>query len=250
MQPRVLLDGLAMPESPRWRDGRLWFSNWGTRQIVAVDLDGNSEVVGEGPDGLGWATNWLSDGRTLVTGPELTRVGPDGSRVRHADLQDISPFGWSEITVDGRGNVYINTINFDFAEFNTVLTSGSAPGKIALVTPDGAAREVANELAFPNGMVITPDNKTLVVAESFAACLTAFDIADDGTLANRRVWPTVSARTASAWTRTAASGPRARTWRTIARVSARAVKCLSESISAARASRRCSAGLTAGRCSC
>ena len=188
MQPRVLLDGLAMPESPRWHDGRLWFSNWGTRQIVAVDLDGNSEVVGEGPDGLGWATNWLPDGRTLVTGPELTRVGPDGSRVRHADLQDISPFGWSEITVDGRGNVYVNTINFDFAEFNEVLTSGSAPGKIALVTPDGEAREVANELAFPNGMVITPDNKTLVVAESFAARLTAFDIADDGTLANRRVW--------------------------------------------------------------
>ena len=160
MQPRVLLDGLAMPESPRWHDGRLWFSNWGTRQIVAVDLDGNSEVVGEGPDGLGWATNWLPDGRLLVTGPELIRVEPDGSRVRHADLSHISPFGWSEITVDGRGNVYVNTINFDFAEFNEVLTSGSAPGKIALVTPDGEAREVANELAFPNGMVITPDNKT------------------------------------------------------------------------------------------
>src|ERR671930_117541 len=150
MQPRVLLDGLAMPESPRWHDGRLWFSNWGTRQIVAVD--------------------------------------PDGSRVRHADLGQISPLGWSEITVDGRGNVYVNTINFDFAEFNEVLTNGKAPGMIALVTPDGDAREVANELALPNGMVITPDNKTLVVAESFAARLTAFDIADDGTLSNRRVW--------------------------------------------------------------
>src|SRR6266536_2230134 len=77
MQPRVLLDGLAMPESPRWHDGRLWFSNWGTRQIVAVDLDGNSEVVGEGPDGLGWATNWLPDGRLLITGPELI---PDRAR--------------------------------------------------------------------------------------------------------------------------------------------------------------------------
>ena len=152
------------------------------RQIVAVDLDGNSEVVGEGPDGLGWATNWLPDGRMLITGPELIRVEPDGSRVRHADLSHISPLGWSEITVDGRGNVYVNTINFDFAEFNDVLTSGKAPGKIALVTPDGEAREVASELAFPNGMVITPDNKTLIVAESFAARLTAFDIADDGTL--------------------------------------------------------------------
>ena len=188
MQARVLLDGLAMPESPRWHDGRLWFSNWGTRQIVAVDLDGKSEVVGEGPDGLGWATNWLPDGRLLVTGPELVRVEPDGARVRHADLSHISPFGWSEITVDGRANVYVNTINFDFAEFDELLTSGNAPGKIALISPDGEAREVANELAFPNGMVITPDNKTLVVAESFAARLTAFDIAGDGTLSNRRVW--------------------------------------------------------------
>jgi sugar lactone lactonase YvrE len=188
MQPRVLLDGLAMPESPRWHDGRLWFSNWGTREIVAVDLKGNSKVVGEGPDGLGWAVNWLPDGRLLITGQELIRVEPDGSRVRHADLSHISPLGWSEITVDGRGNAYVNTINFDFAEFNEVLTSGRAPGKIALVTPDGEAHEVANELAFPNGMVITPDNETLVVAESFAARLTAFDIAEDGALSNRRVW--------------------------------------------------------------
>src|ERR671923_1813749 len=188
MRPRVLLDGLAMPESPRWHDGRLWLSNWGTGEIVAVDLDGNSDVVGEGPDGLGWATNWLPDGRMLITGPELVRVEPDGSRSRHADLSHISPLGWSEITVDGRGNVYVNTISFDFAEFNQVLGSGQAPGKIALVMPDGEVREVANELAFPNGMVITPDNKTLIVAESFAARLTAFDIADDGTLSNRRVW--------------------------------------------------------------
>jgi sugar lactone lactonase YvrE len=188
MQPRVLLDGLAMPESPRWHDGRLWFSNWGTRQIVAVDPDGSSEVVGEGSDGLGWATNWLPDGRMLVTGPHLTRIEPDGSRVLHADLSDISPHGWSEITVDGRGNAYVNTINFDFAEFNEALTSGKAPGKIALVTQEGEAREAANELAFPNGMVVTPDNKVLVVAESFAARLTAFDIADDGTLSRRRVW--------------------------------------------------------------
>jgi sugar lactone lactonase YvrE len=188
MQARVLLDGLAMPESPRWHDGRLWLSNWGTREIVAVDLDGNSEVVGQGPDGLGWATNWLPDGRMLLTGPELIRVESDGSRVRHADLGHISPHGWSEITVDGRGNVYVNTINFDFAEFDEVLSSGKAPGKIALVTAGGEVREVASELAFPNGMVVTPDNETLVVAESFAQRLTAFDIEDDGSLSNRRVW--------------------------------------------------------------
>lgn len=188
MQPRVLLDGLAMPESPRWHEGRLWFSNWGTGQIVAVDLEGNSEVVGEGPEGLGWATDWLPDGRMLITGQELIRVEPDGSRVLHADLSHISPLGWSEMTVDGRANIYVNTINFDFAEFSEVLTSGRAPGKLALVTAEGEAREVANELAFPNGMVVTPDNRTLIVGESFAARLTAFDIADDGSLSNRRTW--------------------------------------------------------------
>lgn len=188
MQPRVLLDGLAMPESPRWHEGRLWFSNWGTGQIVAVDLEGNSEVVGEGPEGLGWATNWLPDGRMLITGQELIRVEPDGSRVLHADLSHISPLGWSEMTVDGRANIYVNTINFDFAEFNEVLTGGRAPGKLALVTAEGEAREVANELAFPNGMVVTPDNRTLIVAESFAARLTAFDVTDDGSLSNRRTW--------------------------------------------------------------
>jgi sugar lactone lactonase YvrE len=187
-EPRVLLDGLAIGESPRWHDGRLWFSNWGTGEIVAVDLDGTSEIVGRGPEGLGWATNWLPDGRLLITGPELVRVESDGSRVRHADLSHISTVGWSELTVDGRGNAYVNTINFDFADFNDVLTSGKVPGKIALVTPDGEAREVADEIAFPNGMVVTPDNRTLIVSESFAARLTAFDIGDDGSLSNRRTW--------------------------------------------------------------
>jgi sugar lactone lactonase YvrE len=186
--PRVLLDGLAMPESPRWRDGRLWFSHWGADEIVAVDLDGHSEVIDRAPPGLGWAVNWLPDGRMLVTGNDLVRVEADGSRVRHADLSHISRHGWSEITVDGRGHVYVNTINFDFADFDTVLASGQALGKIALVTPDGQAREVADQIAFPNGMVVTPDNTTLIVAESFAARLTAFDIAADGSLSNRRVW--------------------------------------------------------------
>jgi sugar lactone lactonase YvrE len=188
IEPRVLLDGLGIGESPRWHDGRLWFSNWGTGEIVAVTLDGTSEVVGRGPEGLGWATNWLPDGRMLITGAELVRVEPDGSRVRHADLSHISPLGWSELTVDGRGNVYVNTVNFDFADFNDVLTSGRAPGKIALVTPDGEAREVADEIAFPNGMVVTPDNGTLIVSESFAGRLTAFDIDDGGGLSNRRTW--------------------------------------------------------------
>ncbi|MDQ3870900.1 MAG: SMP-30/gluconolactonase/LRE family protein [Chloroflexota bacterium] len=191
-QTQVLLRGFGMGESPRWHDGRLWFSNWGTDEIVAVDLNGNREVMGRGGGGSGWATDWLPDGRLLVTGAELIRVERDGSRVRHADLSHISPYGWSEITVDGRGNVYVNTINFDFADFNDIIASGKAPGKIALLTPDGEAREVADGLAFPNGMVVTPDNATLIVAESFARRLTAFDIGADGSLSNRRLWADVT----------------------------------------------------------
>jgi sugar lactone lactonase YvrE len=192
LETRVLLDGFGMGESPRWHEGRLWFSSWGTDEIVAVDLDGTSEVMGRGGGGAGWATNWLPDGRMLITGAELIRVEPDGARVRHADLSQVSPYGWSEMTVDGRGSVYVNSLNFDFADFNETLASGQAPGKIALVTADGEVREVAGGLAFPNGMVVTPDNGTLIVAESFASRLTAFDIGADGGLSNRRVWANVT----------------------------------------------------------
>ena len=100
-EPHILLSGLAIGESPRWHAGRLWFSNWGTQEIVAVDLDGNREVVGYGPPGLGWATAWLPDGRLLVTGQELLRREPDGSMVKHADLSGVADHGWSEIVVDG-----------------------------------------------------------------------------------------------------------------------------------------------------
>ena len=189
---RVLLDGLGMGESPRWHDGRLWFSEWGSDEIVAVDLDGSREVIGPGGGGSGWATGWLPDGRMLITGAELMRVEPDGSRVRHADLSQVSAYGWSEMTVDGRGNVYVDSVNFDFADFGEVMSSGQTPGKIALVSPEGDAREVAADLAFPNGMVVTPDDGTLIVAESFARRLTAFDIAADGSLSNRRVWADVT----------------------------------------------------------
>jgi sugar lactone lactonase YvrE len=191
-ETRVLLDGLGMGESPRWHDGRLWFSNWGTDEIVAVDLEGNSEVIGAGGGGSGWATDRLPDGRMLITGEELMRVEPDGSRVRHADLSHISPHGWSEMTVDGRGNIYVNSLNFDFADFGEIMTSGERPGKIALVSPGGDAREVADGLAFPNGMVVTSDNATLIVAESFARRLTTFDVAADGSLSDRRVWAEVT----------------------------------------------------------
>ena len=179
---RTLLTGLVVGESPRWHEDRLWFANWGAQEIVAADLQGNSEVIAHSPTVAGYSIDWLPDGRLLVTGQELLRREPDGSLVTHADLSGLSRYGWNEIVVDGRGNVYVNSIGFRFGE------EEFRPGIIALVRPDGSARQVADGLAFPNGMVVTPDNRTLIVAESFTGRLTAFDIAADGGLSNRRVW--------------------------------------------------------------
>jgi sugar lactone lactonase YvrE len=182
LEAHPLLSGLAIGESPRWHEDRLWFAHWGTEEIVAVDLDGDSEVVARGSPGLGWSIDWLPDGRLLVTGEGLRRVEPDGSMVSHADLSVLAVDGFNEIVVDGRGNIYVN----GGCDFNP--DGGKAPGIIALVTSDGSVRQVADDIAFPNGMAVTPDNSTLIIAESFAARLTAFDIAADGSLSNRRVW--------------------------------------------------------------
>ena len=179
-EPRVILSGLAYVESPRWHDGRLWFAHWGTDEVVAVGLDGKSEVVAHGPGGLGWSIDWLADGRLLTTGPGLLLHEPDGSEVPHADLTDLAG-DWNEVVVDGRGNAYVNGGMFGPAECGP-------SGVVALVTPDGSVRRVGDGLAFPNGMAVTPDNRTLIVAESWAEGLTAYDIAGDGTLSSRRVW--------------------------------------------------------------
>ena len=190
IKPRVLLDGLAMVESPRWHDGRLWFPHWGTPEIVAVDLAGHAEVMAKGPSGLGHSVGWLPDGRMLVTGDQLMRYERDGSKVVHADLTHISKYIWSEMTIDGRGNIYVNSIGFDFREMSDRARdpSKSATGVIAMIPPKGPARKVAAEIAFPNGMVITPDNRILIISESVTGRLLAFDIAADGGLSNRRVW--------------------------------------------------------------
>lgn len=185
-EPRTLLSDLAYVESPRWHDDRLWFAHWGAGEIVAVDLDGTSEVMGDGPPGFGWSMEWLPDGRLLVTGEGLTRREPDGSMPQHADLGALSG-DWNEIVVDGRGNIYVNgRCDFFPAE-------GDPPGIIALVTPAGSVRQVAEAIAFPNGMAVTPDNSTLIIAESHGRRLTAFDIDADGGLSNRRVWADLGA---------------------------------------------------------
>ena len=191
IKTRVLLDDLVMVESPRWHEGRLWFPHWGTPEIIAVDLEGHARVMARGPSGLGHSIDWLPDGRLLVTGQQLTRHEPDGTVVVHADLGLISKYGCSEMTVDGRGNIYVNSIGFDFFTemAERVKDRSKAPtGIIGVIRPDGSALKVADRIAFPNGMVITPDNRTLIVSESFTGKLLAFDIAEDGMLARRRVW--------------------------------------------------------------
>jgi sugar lactone lactonase YvrE len=180
---KTLMTGLGLGESPRWHDGRLWFADWVAQELIALDAEGRSEVVANVPS-LPFSIDWLPDGTMLVTsGRQLLRMEPGGSLVTYADLSHLSEHGWNEIVVDGRGNAYVNNICFDFmggGEF--------APGIIAVVTPDGEARRVADGLAFPNGMVLTPDGSTLIVAESFAGRLTAFDVDADGGLSDRRVW--------------------------------------------------------------
>jgi sugar lactone lactonase YvrE len=183
------MTGIAFGESPRWGpDGRLWFADWGTREIVAVDLAGTSEVIVQLPFPSFQAIcfDWLPDGRLVIVSARegvLLRREPAGTLTTHAELSSSNVSLWNEIVVDGRGNAYVNNIDFDFpagAEFS--------PGTIALVPPDADARQVADGIAFPNGMAVTADNSTLICAESYASKLTAFDIAADGSLSNQRVW--------------------------------------------------------------
>ena len=183
---KVLLDGIKFGEQPRWHENRLWFSDWGTRELIAVDLEGDREVVLEAPS-FPMCAGWLPDGRLLLVSSRdglLLRRDPDGSLVTHGDLRVASdPPAGNELVVDAAGHAYVNGGGFD-------LMAGEdfAPGVIAMVSPDGSTRLVADGLAFPNGMHLAPDGSTLIVAESYANRLTAFDLEDGGGLTNRRVW--------------------------------------------------------------
>jgi sugar lactone lactonase YvrE len=181
----LIMDGIVFGESPRWHDGRVWFSDWGAHQVIAVDPDSGRHEVVATVESFPMCIDFLPDGRLLVVDSARARVlrrEPDGALVPHAELGSLSDKPWNDLVVDDRGNVYVNTIGFAFpgGEF--------APGSVALVTPDGEVRRVADGLAFPNGMAITADNHTLIVAESYGNRLSAYDIADDGGLGNRRVW--------------------------------------------------------------
>jgi sugar lactone lactonase YvrE len=182
---RTIKTGLVMGESPRWHDGRLFVSDWGAGEILAIDDDGGSSEVVARVEGMPFCFDFLPDGRMLVVaGREgrLLRRERDGTLAEYADLTQLAPPPWNDIVVDGRGNAYVGATGFDFpgGEF--------APGTIALVTPEGAMRSVAAGVAFPNGVAVTPDNGTLILAESYGKRLTAWDIAADGSLSGRRVW--------------------------------------------------------------
>jgi sugar lactone lactonase YvrE len=156
----------------------------GANQVIAVDLDGRSELIATIP-AMPMGSGWLPDGRMLIVSSRdgrLLRREPDGSLATHAELSGLSAHPWSDMVVDGRGNAYLGCIGFDFpgGEF--------APGILAMVSAHGSARQVADGIAFPNGLAVTPDNRTLILAESYGHRLTAFDVEADGTLSNRRVW--------------------------------------------------------------
>lgn len=183
-ETKLLLEGLEFPEGPRWHDGKLWFSDMNAGRVMTVDLGGKAAIVlatpGQ-PSGLGW----LPDGRLLVvsmTGDLLWRIDPGGFTVV-AHLDKLGGLHCNDMVVDEQGRAYIGHIGFN-------LGTGQpfAPASIIMVMPDGSARVVADEMACPNGMVITPDGRTLIVAETWGACLTAFDIENDGSLTGRRTW--------------------------------------------------------------
>jgi sugar lactone lactonase YvrE len=180
---RTLLDGRGLVESPRWHDGRLYFSDWSAGEVVAVDLDGRAEVVAR-VRSLPLCTAFLPDGRLLVVSSGDGRLllrDRSGNLAVHADLGGT---GWNDIAVDGRGNAYVNRIGFDLATGEPVK-----PGGVSLAPADGGeVREVAGDVLFPNGMAVTPDDSTLIVADSYRHCLVAFGIGPDGGLSGRRTW--------------------------------------------------------------
>jgi sugar lactone lactonase YvrE len=182
--PRVVVDGLLFPEGPRWHADRLFCSDIFTTNVLSVTAGGDVAVVCSVPgypSGLGWSV----DGALLIASvidKRLLRREADGSLVTIADLSALTRWTINDMVVDGRGRAYIGDVGFELGR------DAPRPGQIVLVDVDGAARVVDDQVMFPNGSVVTPDGRTLIVGETFAGCLTAFDIADDGSLSNRRVW--------------------------------------------------------------
>jgi sugar lactone lactonase YvrE len=178
----VVLSGIGMGESVRWHDGGVWFSDWGAGEVVRV-VDGAARVVRR-VDGMPFCLEWTAGGELLVVEGRRAVVTRDGEP--WADLSGVDGVHpWNDVAADSRGNVFVNNIGYDFPG------GEERPGIVAVVRADGAVRPVADGLEFPNGMAVTPDDSTLIVAESHAGRLTAYDIEADGSLSRRRVWAAV-----------------------------------------------------------
>ena len=199
--PRLLASGLHFGEAPRWHDGELWFSDFFDYAVKTVDLAGQVKVrlsTADRPSGLGW----LPDGRMLIvsmTTRQLLRL-EDHRLVQHADLSQLATFHCNDMVVDAVGRAYVGNFGFDLdtAEITGTLDqvlAGHTGAILARVDPDGSVHAAADGLMFPNGTVITPDGRTMILAESFGRRLTAFDVAEDGSLSNRRVWADLAQRT-------------------------------------------------------
>ena len=186
----VLREGIYFGECPRWHEGRLWYSDFYDHAVHTLGLDGADKRVLEiddQPSGLGW----MPDGSLLIVAMVSRRVlrwSGDGAPGVHADLSALAPFHCNDMVVDSVGRAYVGNFGFDL---DAVMTRGEGEMMATVlcrVDPDGTASVAADGMQFPNGSVITPDGSTLIIAESFGRCLTAFDIGDDGALTNRRVF--------------------------------------------------------------
>ena len=182
---KLVAEKLGFPESPRWHDGRLWFSDMALRRIFRVGTDGKVDVVTEVPErpsGLGW----MPDGTLLVVSVEdrkLMRLTKDGSLTEAADMSGLHGYRSNDLVVDSDGRAYAGSFGFDYLAGAEMKT---AP--LVRVNPGGKAEVAAPDLLFANGMVIPPDGRTLLVAETYGGCITAFDRGSDGALSNRRVF--------------------------------------------------------------
>jgi sugar lactone lactonase YvrE len=180
----VLVDGLTFVEGPRWHDGKLWFSDFYSHRVIKAGLDGRAEtvvVVPQQPSGLGWRP----DGTLLIVSMRDRRLMRlDGGKLGLvADLSALATGNCNDLVVDAAGRAYVGNFGFD-------RHAGEAPraAVLARVDPDGRVSAAADELMFPNGTVITPDGRTMIVAETYAHRLTAFDVSADGALSNRRLF--------------------------------------------------------------
>lgn len=185
VQTTVLVDTLRFPESPRWHVGQLWCCDFFTSRVVQIGPNGAVRTV-LALDDLPAAIGWAPAGQLLVVSGanrRLLRLDADGL-AEVADLTALVAHPCNDMVVDGQGRAYIGSLGFDFGEPD----AAPAPGPLLRVDLDGAAHVVAEGLAFPNGMALTPDGRTLIVAESYGARLTAFSVAPDGALTQRRTW--------------------------------------------------------------